>query len=117
MSGENWNIIFAVPERGHQDLYRVYPVDQVLPEFVLIRKFSERQVGCADQTDIYRHRSICADAYHVAVLQHAEKFGLLLQTNVPDLIKEQCASIRGFKPAGPVLTGVCKGTFFMSEQF
>ncbi len=57
-----------------------------------------------------------ANALHLAGLQHAQQFGLLLHRNVGDFIEKQRAVIGEFKTSNAVGAGVSESAFDMAEQ-
>src|SRR2546429_472676 len=95
----------------------VEPVKKILTEVALPNCFLKIYVGGGEHPHIYLSFLCTAHPAHRSFLQSARKFRLQLERQLPDFIKEQCATVRFLKEAALVGNRACKRPFCVTEKF
>src|SRR5262245_62195078 len=74
-------------------MYNVQPEIEVLAKAVLLNFLSQILVRRCNDPNVYGHGPPAADPFHLAFLQNTKQFSLSSETQVADLIQEQCSTI------------------------
>src|SRR5204862_5971291 len=72
---------------------------QILPEPPFFDFLLEIAIARGNQADVYGQSARAADAFKLALLQHAQQFHLNCRTQVANFIEKQRAAIRQLKTA------------------
>src|ERR1039457_4470803 len=87
----------AVAQRRQLDAKYVEPVVKIGAEAAPLDQLFQRFVGRSDAAEVHLDRSIAANAYNFALLQHAQQVGLCPQANVSDLVEKDGAALGHFE--------------------
>jgi hypothetical protein len=102
---------------GRKIAHHVDAVVQVGAVLAALHHLLEVAVGGADQPHVDLHRLAAADAFELALLQHAQQLGLEGRRDVADLVEEQRAAVRHLEAALAVAHGAGEGALLVAEEF
>ena len=111
------NVFAPVAQRWHDDLERVDPKQEILPEFARRHHRLEIPMRGADDPHIDRERLVFTDTTDLAALEHTQQSGLERLRQLPDLVEEERAAIGHLEEPGAVVVGAGKGPLAMAEKF
>src|SRR5262249_51337209 len=116
VSDERRNVLPAIAQRRHHHRKHVQPGIQNAAELVALDH--RRQVAMRRRDEPYADvmRPAAAQPFELLFLQHAQKFWLQCQWNVPNLIEEQRAAICQLESADLLRDGTGERALFMTEQ-
>src|SRR5690606_18370199 len=92
------------------------PVEQVLAESAVGGERIEWMVRGGHDAHVHAARRGLADAGDRAFLERAEQLGLGGRGEVPDLVEEEGAAVRGLEEPGPVPVRAGERTLRVSEE-
>lgn len=115
-TGEEDDILPAVPERRHSDGKDVEPEIEIFPEITRFHEVGEVFVGSGDDADVDLHGLVGADPLNGAFRESSEQLYLGRLVDFPDFIKEKSAAMGLFESADPALGGTGEGTLFVAEE-
>ncbi len=116
MLSQRSNVFAAIPQRRHLNGEHREAVVQILAESSCFGFDRQVPVGGGYQSDVHRPRAAFSHALKLPFLNHPKKLGLQLQRDLADLVQEDCAAVREFKPAHAVLNGSGKRTSDVTEE-
>src|SRR4029453_8991836 len=76
----------------------------------------ESAVGGGDQAHIDGAGALFADAFEIALLQHAQQLALKFERNFADLVEKQRAAVGKFEPPDAVAHRAGEGAADMAEE-
>src|SRR5437660_481831 len=82
------NVFAAFPQRGQDKREDINTMKQILSKFPLFHEFIEIAMRGNNHPYIYSDRLISADAFYLALFEHAQQFCLHRQRHVTDFIEE-----------------------------
>src|SRR5258708_32623791 len=116
MRSQQRNVFASFSQRWNVQLNCIEPEKKVGAEAAFRALQFQISVRGGEHANINLARLRRANALHLAGLQHAQQFGLLLHRNVGDFIEKQRAVIGEFKTSNAVGAGVSESAFDMAEQ-
>src|SRR5271165_3358234 len=111
------NVLPPLAQWGNPDWEDIQPVEKIGAEFLLLHQGTEISIGGGDQTRVRGEGARTAQAFELALLQHAQQFGLEFERNFANLIQEYGSPIGQLKAADALRDGAGEGAPLMSEQF
>src|SRR5579863_1410000 len=83
------DIFGTFAERGKRDGKNVQAIKQVGPEAALADHLGEVLIGCGNDANVDMNGTRAAETLELPLLQDAQEFGLQIERQVSDLVKEQ----------------------------
>ena len=111
------NIFAALAQRRQMNANHVQAVEQVLTELSFLHTLLKVLVGCRNNSHVYLHRRIAANAIELAIGQHAQQARLYIKRHIADLIEEQSPTVSLLKTSLTYGIGAGKCPFFVTEKF
>ena len=97
--------------------YNIQPIVEILAKCAVLERIAKIAIGGGDETDIHFERFCRAEAFELAVLEHAKKLHLSWRRNVADFIEEERAFISRFKFPQFRRCGPRECTFLVTKKF
>src|SRR5580700_7290152 len=117
VADQQWNILRALTQRWDADRKDIQTIVQIAAELAILHHFFQVAIGGCYQSNVDFLGSVAAQPFKLTLLQSAQQFGLDLERNVPDLIKEQRALVGQFEAANLLCNRAGEGASFMSKKF
>ncbi len=111
------DVFFMLAQRGHVDVENVESIIKIVAQLASRHGFLGNLVGCGQNADIDRGLHFAAQPAQLAVLEHAQQFGLRGHRHLADLIEQQGSTFRQFKTSGTPLQRSGECAFFVTEYF
>ncbi len=115
--GERLNVLFPVPQRRQGNPHHVEPIEQVLPEPLLVDHPVQSLQGGGDDPGVDGDRRRPAQPLHHPFLQDPQELPLQGQVQVADRIDEQGSPLGDLEFPYPAIVGASEGSPFVAEQF
>ena len=113
---EQRNVFRPLAKRGHDDVDRVEPIEEILAERAGIDGTFEISVGGRDHLHVDRLALARADRRHFEPLQHVEELRLQVERHLADLIEKHHATVRRTKRAERRAVGPGERPLFVAEK-
>ena len=117
MLHQQWNVLVPLAQRRQRQGKNIYPVKQVLAEFIFAHARFQIAMRRHHHAHIHAHRLVAADALHFSFLQHSQQLGLHGQRHIANLIQKNRAVIRLLELSNMPSRRAGERSFLVSEEF
>ena len=114
--GEETDVLVAFAQRRQAQFDRVEAEQKVAPKCAARDFGGEIGIRRRDQAHVDLQRARRADAFELAVFEHAQQFRLLRQRNVRDLVEKQAAAVGELEAADAVAFGIGERAAHVAEH-
>src|SRR5580698_1037965 len=114
---QNRHVGAVLAQWRHENRDYVEPVIQIFAEFALFYQFGEIGVGSHDHASVHANGFRAAEPLELALLEHAQQFGLQTERQVANFVQENRSSMGLFESPDAVAHGARECALDVSEQF
>src|SRR5262245_51189447 len=115
--GQGANILRPLAKRRNANRNDAQAVIQIFAELVLRDQVCEVAVRCGNDPHRNADRLFAADSLELALLQHAQQFGLRRFVQIANLVQENAAAVGEFKLSSARRSGAGESAFLVTEEF
>jgi hypothetical protein len=116
MGEQERNVVRAFAERRQAQRDDGEAIIEVFAELAFLDHLPEVAVRRADETQVQRDRAMRAEPLDRAGLEETEDFHLRGGVDLPDLIEEEGAAVRGFETSDAAFVRPGEGALLMAER-
>ena len=110
------NVLAPLAQRHRLHRKHVEAEIEVFAKPAALHFLLEVAVGGGDQAHVDGAGALFADAFEIALLQHAQQLALQFQRNFADLVEKQRAAVGEFEPADAVAHRAGEGAADVAEE-
>jgi hypothetical protein len=113
---QQWNVVLSRAERRELERKDVQSIEQVLSESRHTDFVSELVIRCGNNAHVDLSRAVIPDALVLTLLQHAQQFGLHLNWQVTNFVKENGSPVGRLKAPRPIADRSREGATHVPEK-